>query len=77
MTDQANNTAAATRESNLPGYVVKTREGRGKNATYERIGVAWENEDGSFYVRLHGTQIIERGFTLYKVEQQPEEQAGT
>jgi hypothetical protein len=55
-------------ESNQPKFVVKMREGYGKNATYERIGVAWENEDGSVYVKLHGTQIVERGFTLYAMQ---------
>lgn len=52
-------------EGNLPKFVVKMRDGYGKNATYERIGVAWENEDGSLYVKLHGRQIVDRGFTLY------------
>jgi hypothetical protein len=61
-------------EGNQPKFVVKMRDGYGKNATYERIGVAWENEDGSLYVKLHGTQIIERGFTLYALA--PAEKAG-
>ena len=61
-------------ESKLPKYVVKMREGYGKKATYDRIGVAWENDDGSLYVKLHGRQIVERGFTLYAL--QPAEKAG-
>lgn len=61
-------------EGNPPKYVAKMRDGYGKNATYERIGVAWENEDGSLYVKLHGRQIVERGFTLYAM--QPAEKAG-
>ena len=68
MTKTTETSTRESRESNLPGFVVKTREGRGKNATYERIGVAWENEDGSLYVKLHGKQIIEHGFTLYRLK---------
>ena len=64
-TTQAENTGKSE-NSNLPKYAVKVREGYGKNATYERIGVAWDNKDGSIYVKLHGTQVIDRGFTLYE-----------
>ena len=46
----------------------KVRHGFGKKATYERIGVAWENEDKSVYVKLYGTQVVNQGFTLYRVE---------
>ena len=56
-----------TGRGNRPTHVAKVRIGRGKNASYDQIGVAWENEDGSVYVKLHGTQIIESGFTLYEL----------
>lgn len=51
-----------------PNYVAKMRHGHGKNATFERIGVAWRKDDGSFYVKLHGTQIISDGFALYELQ---------
>ncbi len=52
----------------FPGtHVAKTRNGYGKKASYERIGVAWDNEDGSFYVKLYGTQLVSN-FTLYAIE---------
>ncbi len=52
-------------ESNKPTHVVKQREGYGKKASYERIGVAWENdEDGSLYIR---------GFVPTKVRNPPQE----
>jgi hypothetical protein len=54
--------------NNQPAYLAKVRHGFGKKATYERIGVAWENEDKSVYVKLYGTQIVNQGFTLYRVE---------
>jgi len=66
-TAQTENTGK-NESSNLPKYAVKVRDGSGKNATYERIGVAWDNKDGSIYVKLHGTQVIDRGFTLYAID---------
>lgn len=58
-------------DSNKPTHVVKVRNGSGTNVTYDRIGVGWENqEEGSLYVRVHGTQIIEGGFTCYPIEDQ-------
>lgn len=70
MTNETKQTQNRESENaNLPTHVVKMRHGRGKNAHYERIGVAWQNEDGALYVKLHGTQIIDQGFTLYEIEQ--------
>lgn len=57
----------AETSSNKPGYVVKQRSGYGKKATYDRLGVAWQNDDGSLYVKLYGRQIVEGGFTLYEI----------
>lgn len=54
-------------KSHLPTHVAKVRNGYGKKASYERIGVAWVNEDGSYYVKLHGTQVISQ-FALYPIE---------
>jgi len=51
---------------NRPTHVAKVRNGYGKKASFERIGVAWKNEDGSFYVKLYGTQIVSN-FTLYEM----------
>ena len=61
------NEASQNGKSNLPTHVAKTRNGYGKKASYERIGVAWDNEDGSFYVKLYGTQLVSN-FTLYAIE---------
>ena len=51
-----------------PNCYAKVRHGFGKKATYERIGAAWQTEDGSIYVKLAGTQVVEQGLTLYEVE---------
>ena len=68
MTTENSQTETATQDSaNLPKYTVKVRNGHGKQAFYERIGVAWDNKDGSIYVKLTGTQVIDKGFTLYEI----------
>ncbi|MEQ8694481.1 MAG: hypothetical protein RIC85_04035 [Gammaproteobacteria bacterium] len=55
-------------QNNKPTMIAKQRVGFGKNATYERLGVAWTNDDGSLYVKFHGTQIVNGAFVLYPVE---------
>jgi hypothetical protein len=66
MTEQTQKSQEQDNKSNLPTHVAKTRNGYGKNASYERIGVAWKNDDGSYYVKLHGTQVVSN-FTLYQI----------
>ena len=58
----------------LPTHVAKVRHGYGKKATYERIGVAWRNDDGSLYLKLSGTQVVS-ALTLYELEGDKEEAA--
>ena len=58
-------------KSKLPTHIAKVRHGYGKNASYEQIGVAWVNEKGGIYVKLHGTQIVS-AFTLYEVKAKDE-----
>ena len=60
--------------SKLPTHVAKVRHGYGKKATYERIGVAWRNDDGSLYVKLSGTQVVS-DLTLYELEANTQEDA--
>ena len=55
----------------LPTHVAKVRHGYGKKATYERIGVAWRNDDGSLYLKLSGTQVVS-ALTLYELEDKEE-----
>ncbi|PLU25734.1 hypothetical protein [Sinorhizobium medicae] len=51
-----------------PTHVVKMLKTEGDRSTFDRIGVAWERDDGSLYVKLHGTQIVAEGFTLYPMD---------
>ena len=55
----------------LPTHVAKVRHGYGKKATYERIGVAWRNDDGSLYLKLSGTQLVS-ALTLYELADKEE-----
>ena len=61
------NTKTTATEAKKPGFVAKVRKGSGENAVYERIGVAWKNADGSFYIKLAGTQVVS-DFMLYEIE---------
>jgi len=63
--------APETGKSKLPTHVAKVRHGYGKNASFEQIGVAWVNEKGGIYVKLHGTQIVS-AFTLFEVKRKEE-----
>ena len=58
-------------KGNLPTHIAKVRHGYGKTASYEQIGVAWVNEKGGIYVKLHGTQVVS-AFTLYVVNKKDE-----
>ena len=75
MTKTKETTEAANTRSNgqapVPTHVAKVRHGYGKKATYERIGVAWRNDDGSLYVKLSGTQLVS-ALTLYELEDKEE-----
>lgn len=55
--------------SNRPTHTARRRTGHGKNAGFETLGVAWDRDDGSFYVKPYGTQLIEGGFYLFPVTQ--------
>ena len=70
-TNQTTETANARSngKAKLPTHVAKVRHGFGKKATYERIGVAWRNDDGSLYVKLSGTQVVS-ALTLYELADQ-------
>jgi len=68
MTNNANAESAKTDTDNkLPTHIAKIRHGHGKQASYERIGAAWENEKGAIYVKFYGTQIVS-DFTLFAVK---------
>ena len=71
------NTAARTSKpprANPPTHVAKVRTGAGRNAQYERVGVAWLNDKGALYVKLYGTQVV-KSLTLYAIDEPDRELA--
>jgi hypothetical protein len=71
-TNQATEANARSNDKpKLPTHVAKVRHGSGKKATYERIGVAWRNDDGSLYLKLSGTQVVS-ALMLYELEDKTE-----
>jgi hypothetical protein len=71
-TNQSTETNARNNgKAKLPTHVAKVRHGYGKKATYERIGVAWRNDDGSLYLKLSGTQVVS-ALTLYELKDKEE-----
>ena len=73
MTTQTNDNTNANqpveKASKMPAMIAKQRIGNGRNATWERLGVAWLNDDDSLYIKVHGTQIITGGFNLYPISE--------
>lgn len=62
-----------TKSKNRPSHVVKALQNPGrKNAYFERLGVAFDREDGEgLYVKLTGKQVISGGFYLFPIEETP------
>jgi hypothetical protein len=63
---QQGSTASNRRTGNRPDFVVKKRIGGGDRVTWERIGVAWQNENGAIFLRFHGTQVLSGGVSLFR-----------
>ena len=55
-----------------PTHNLRMKVGYGKQVHFETIGVAWAREDGGFYIKLHGTQIIDSGFFAVPVQTHPD-----
>ncbi len=58
-----------TNSNPKPDMIAKVKEGRGKNVSFETVGVCWTREDGSIYFKPYGTQIISSPVYLFKTNQ--------
>lgn len=58
-------TKPTTNGKTKPNLAVKTKEQRGDNVNFHTIGAAWTKDDGSVYVKLYGTHIINEPFYLF------------
>lgn len=54
-------------KSKQPTHHATIRHGEGDEATFERIGAAWFNENsGNFFIKLAGTQLVSE-FSLIEI----------
>ena len=68
MTNTTPNTFAAAPalpSGNRPTHIVRKKSEQGRKADFETLGVAWAREDGSLYLKLYGTQIVDGGFYIF------------
>lgn len=66
------NTDNTNTTTNRPTHVVKSRTGWGERARFERLGVAFDREDGKgLYVKLTVKQVISGGLYLFPIEDAP------
>jgi hypothetical protein len=73
--NQRRKTMSTTQENTRnpkPDFIAKTRDGHGKNASFDQVGVAWSREDGSIYFKPYGKQVIEAPIYLFKVDRKNE-----
>lgn len=56
---------AQAETGNSPDWVAKTPRGYGRNQRLERVGAAWNREDGGLCLRLVGTQVVSDDIYLY------------
>ena len=59
---------------NRPDWVAKTSKGYGRKARFERVGAAWNRDDG-ICVRLAGVQIVNEDIYLFPAGQSESEEA--
>lgn len=65
MNTQSEQQMNETENGNKPDWIAKTPKGFRENQRLERVGVAWNREDGGIGIRLVGTQIIDKDIYLY------------
>ena len=53
-----------------PDWIAKAPKSRGRNSRLERIGAAWNREDGGICIRLIGKQVVDGDIYLYPNEPQ-------
>ena len=65
-----NQTPSKTKRENgaLPDWIAKSPKLIGRKERLERVGAAWNREDGGLCLRLHGTQIVSEDVYLYPNE---------
>lgn len=65
MNTQTNINEAQSENTNSPDWIVLSPRQIGRKEKLERIGAAWNKEDGGICIRLCGTQIVSDDLYLY------------
>lgn len=77
MNNAETQTKDASRENGKkPDWVVKTPRSTGRNSRLERVGVAWNREDGGICARLVGKQVIDGDLYLYPITGEAADEGG-
>lgn len=76
MSTENTNTNTNTKPSNRPTHNLAKKVRYGKNSDFENLGVAWARDDGGFYCKFYGTQIIEGGFYAFPVKDEDNQEGG-
>ncbi|MCB1838733.1 MAG: hypothetical protein KDI61_00525 [Alphaproteobacteria bacterium] len=70
MTQTENNTTHYNKKSNpRPDKIARIKQGSGKSASFETVGVAWTREDGSLYFKPYGKQVIDQPIYLFDISE--------
>lgn len=65
QTDEQN-----TSTGQKPDWIAKSPQGYGRKSRLDRVGAAWNREDGGICIRLIGKQVIDSDIYLYPNEPQ-------
>lgn len=61
--------ATASDNASHPNWIAKAPRGEGRKQKLQRIGAAWNRDDGGICIRLYGTQVIPGDVYLYPNEE--------
>jgi hypothetical protein len=62
-----------TTQNNKPTHTASVKIVDGSQTRYDRVGVAWLNDEGQMSLKLHGTQIISGTVYINPVKEQDEQ----
>lgn len=64
------------KSSKKPTHTLRKKYWNGKRTDFETLGVAWQNDDGSLYIKLYGTQVIDSGFHAFPNKEETTTKSG-
>lgn len=64
-TTNQNTNQNRTNPPQKPDWIVKSPNQRSRNTRLERVGAAWNRDDGGVCIRLIGKQVVDTDIYLY------------